>query len=105
GWYDQPVTVAFTCSGGTGEISVCGPDVMVDEGDDPVVTGVAVDEAGNRAEVTVGPIYVDRTPPSIDCPPPAAGWYGDNVAVSCTAQDAGSGLADLEDAAFTLHTA
>jgi hypothetical protein len=32
------------------------------------------------------------------------GWYGDNVTVSCTASDGGSGLADDADASFALST-
>ncbi|MBX5446187.1 kelch repeat-containing protein [Sphaerobacter sp.] len=104
GWYDRPVTVTFTCSGGTGVLVTCGPDVTLGEGAGQIVTGEAVDEAGKRAEVTVGPINVDLTPPSIDCTVPDQGWSGDNRTVVCTARDDGAGLADPEDASFTLRT-
>ncbi|MDI3340071.1 MAG: kelch repeat-containing protein [Sphaerobacter sp.] len=107
GWYDRPVTVVFTCSGGTGGLTTCGPDQTLGEGAAQVVTGAAIDAAGNRAEVSVGPISVDLTPPVLDCQPPAAdAWYADNVAVPCTARDDGAGLAEPDgDAAFSLRTA
>lgn len=104
GWYDRPVTVRFICSGGTGMIVTCGPDVTLGEGADHVVTGVAVDEAGKRTEITVRPVHVDLTPPSIDCELPDQEWSNDNRTVTCTARDDGAGLANPEDASFSLRT-
>ncbi|MGZ4139916.1 MAG: PxKF domain-containing protein [Actinomycetota bacterium] len=51
----------------------------------------------------------DRTPPTISCAAPSGtlgsnGWYVTEVAVTCTASDSGSGLADPSQASFTLET-
>jgi hypothetical protein len=46
----------------------------------------------------------DVTPPEIKCPSPVPGWHAENQTLSCTASDSGSGLADPEDASFTLST-
>jgi hypothetical protein len=46
----------------------------------------------------------DTTPPQITCAAADGVWHGQNVALSCTAADAGAGLADPADAAFTLAT-
>lgn len=47
---------------------------------------------------------LDTTPPSITCASPDGAWHGDNIALSCTASDGGSGLANAGDASFTLST-
>jgi Tol biopolymer transport system component len=50
-------------------------------------------------------VPADTTPPSISCETPTGGWHPANVALACTAGDAGSGLADAADAGFSLTTA
>lgn len=45
----------------------------------------------------------DTTPPQVMCTPADGLWYPVDATVSCTAHDAG-GLADPQDAAFTLST-
>jgi len=47
----------------------------------------------------------DRTAPTIACEAPDATWHPENVTLSCTASDSGSGLEDPEDASFALSTA
>ncbi len=61
-------------------------------------------QAGNCA--TAGPytIEVDRSAPAVDCTNPPSGWSADNVTITCSASDTGSGLADLSDASFSLST-
>lgn len=105
GWYGDNVEIVCTASDdGSG---IAGPStitlrtsVPTGEEDAAASTGslVVTDVAGNV--VTVGPFTfkVDRAAPAIACVPTSApltsdGWYGDNVAVSCTASDGGSGLA------------
>jgi hypothetical protein len=47
---------------------------------------------------------LDTTAPAIDCGAADGQWHADNVTISCTASDSGSGLADASDASFTLST-
>jgi hypothetical protein len=42
--------------------------------------------------------------PHVECGGADGGWHAANVSVTCTAFDVGSGLADHEDASFTLST-
>jgi hypothetical protein len=63
------------------------------------------DAAGNCT--TAGPIAgnkIDRKSATTTCDTPDSGWHKDNVAIRCTASDAGSGLADSSDSSFALHT-
>lgn len=46
----------------------------------------------------------DMTAPSIQCAAPDALWHGADVRITCTASDAGSGLANSDDASFILTT-
>ena len=46
----------------------------------------------------------DVTPPTVACGSADAVWHPDNVAIACTATDAGSGLVNPADASFTLTT-
>ncbi|WP_421119833.1 carboxypeptidase regulatory-like domain-containing protein [Aquihabitans daechungensis] len=46
----------------------------------------------------------DPTPPTVSCDPADGQWHGENVAVTCTASDGGSGLANAGDASFQLST-
>ena len=51
-----------------------------------------------------GTVAADATPPAIHCAIPDGAWHADNVAIACTATDAGSGLASTQDATFSLST-
>ncbi|MGH3370100.1 MAG: hypothetical protein ACRDPR_08865, partial [Nocardioidaceae bacterium] len=63
------------------------------------------DVAGNVA--TAGPIggnMVDRLAPAVLCEDADGAWHDDNVSLSCTADDGGSGLASSANEAFSLST-
>jgi hypothetical protein len=49
-------------------------------------------------------VPVDTTAPSISCAAAPQAWSTTNVSIACTAQDAGVGLANAADAAFSLTT-
>ena len=46
----------------------------------------------------------DSQAPAISCGSPDGLWHGSNVSIACTAEDGHSGLADPNDATFTLST-
>jgi HYR domain-containing protein len=46
----------------------------------------------------------DTSPPVIDCAAADGLWHGANVSLGCTAHDDGSGLANADDASFSLST-
>ena len=46
----------------------------------------------------------DLDPPVIHCAAADGAWHGDDVSLSCTATDAGSGLSNAADASFVLVT-
>lgn len=62
------------------------------------------DTKGNCA--TAGPFVfkVDKKAPTVSCGSPDSDWHGSDVSISCTAQDLGSGLANVGDASFDLST-
>lgn len=101
GWNREPVTVHFECSDLGAGVTTCPEDVTVStEGADQVVSGEAVDAAGNR---TVDHVVVnlDLTDPVISGAlgegPNAAGWYRNPVPVTWTCNDDLSGVADCPD--------
>lgn len=47
---------------------------------------------------------IDTLPPLVSCGAGDGAWHADNVSIACTAVDAGSGLANAADAAFSLST-
>lgn len=78
--------------------------------------GAVCDQAGNCAAIQVPSTSgdtdaaptakIDRSAPHVTCDTAslASGWSKDNVTVTCTATDTGSGLADSSLARFTLAT-
>jgi hypothetical protein len=63
------------------------------------------DGVGNSS--TAGPIsgiQVDKKAPTVNCDQAPGSWSGSDVMIQCTASDAGSGLADQDDASFMLST-
>jgi hypothetical protein len=54
---------------------------------------------------TLGGPAPDTTPPAIACDSPDGAWHATDVSLSCTASDDGSGLANPDDASFSLATA
>jgi hypothetical protein len=68
----------------------------MNEGADQSVQGIALDNAGNFSDTTVGGINIDLTPPSLIGVPTtdanAAGWYQDDVTIQWNAADGLSGI-------------
>lgn len=65
GWHNGPVTISFTCSDATSGIEQCpDPVTLTGEGANQVVTGTAIDAAGNAATVSVM-LNIDLTPPTV----------------------------------------
>lgn len=68
GWYTTDVTVTFTCSDSGSGIASCSPPVSVTtEGYDQVISGTAVDKAGNSTSTSVT-VHLDKSPPVMTVP-------------------------------------
>lgn len=68
GWHNADVTVSFTCLDMESGIASCPAPVTVStEGTAQVVSGTAIDNAGNSASTSVI-INLDKTPPLLTCP-------------------------------------
>jgi len=99
GWNNTSVDVSFVCVDqlALSHIKSCtGPTTLSAEGANQSVAGTAVDNAGNTASTTVGPINIDKTPPTLTgtpaTSPNADGWYNADVAIVWTGTDALSGI-------------
>ena len=98
GWYDDAVTVRFSCQdSGSGVGERCPADILVDGDGAALSVGTEVtDLAGNRSEVTVGGINIDRTAPvvvgSVSPSANAEGWHNTAVEVSFACSDNLSGV-------------
>lgn len=96
-WNNSPVTVTFACNDTISGVAVCPSPVTVSqEGAGQIVSGQAVDVAGNTATTSIT-LNIDETPPTITAAisptPNAAGWNNSNVTVSFVCHDSGSGIA------------
>jgi hypothetical protein len=92
GWNNTNVTVGFTCSDKTSGIALCpNPVAISTEGTAQLVTGTAVDVAGNKASASL-PVSIDKTPPIISpavAPAPNNfAWNNTPVVVSFACTDA-----------------
>jgi hypothetical protein len=58
--------------------------------------GISCDLVGNCATPGVGGNKIDRKAPTVACPPGDTLWHGDNVTVTCTVSDIGSGAVEPE---------
>jgi len=100
GWNNGDVTVTFTCVDALSGIDSCpAPVTLTEDGPDQVVTGTAVDRAGNATTATVT-VSVDKTKPLITAVRTAAngnGWNNADVTVTFTCVDAQSGIASCTD--------
>lgn len=93
GWNNTPVDVAFTCADGESGIASCtGPTTLTAEGPGQSVNGTAIDNAGNSAGATVGPIDIDMTAPALAFTGDGTYTIDQMVTVACTAADSLSGL-------------
>ncbi|MEU4158280.1 Neogenin [Actinoplanes sp. NPDC026670] len=107
GWHRTPPTVKFTCADTGSGIDICPADTKVnDDIAGQMITGTAVDKAGNTATTSVT-VNLDQTAPaitsSVDAAANAAGWYRTAPTVKFTCVDAGSGIATCP-AASTVGT-
>jgi hypothetical protein len=98
GWYVTPVAVSFTCTdalSGVANGNPTGGTTLTADTNGTTVTGTCKDVAGNTATAPVGPIKIDRTPPTITfqsiSPINAAGWSNGPVTVTWSCTDSGSG--------------
>ncbi|HEX7019740.1 MAG TPA: PKD domain-containing protein, partial [Gemmatimonadaceae bacterium] len=97
GWNRTDVVVSFTCSDAISGIASCPAPVAVSaEGARQVITGEAIDRAGNRAQASVT-LNIDKTAPALapvlSPAPNGAGWNNTDVTVSFACTDALSGIA------------
>jgi hypothetical protein len=96
-WTNQAVNVNFVCTPAPGAViaAVSPPATISNEGAGQFANGTCTDQAGNRSQVSAGPINVDRTPPQIaplnQPPANAAGWYNANVTLTWACSDQLSG--------------
>ncbi len=92
GWNNTNVTVTFTCADTTSGIATCPSPVLVDtEGANQVVSGTAVDRAGNTASTSVT-LNIDKTRPAvtITSPPSLSLFAASPITVSGTSDDPGA---------------
>lgn len=101
GWYNAPVLVDFEATDAGSGLAEFPKDVTLDgEGVGQSVIGRAIDKAGNEAELRVGGINIDLTPPVLMAKVPDAnedGWYNGPVTIDFQAADLLSGLAASPD--------
>src|SRR5712691_3988602 len=99
GWYNANVVVSFTCFDKTSGVANCPSPVTVStEAANQIITGTAIDNAGNMATAQVA-ISLDKTPPVlrpiVSPSPNAGGGNNTDVTVSFTATDSPSGVASV----------
>lgn len=97
GWNNSNITVTFTCSDATSGIASCPlPAAVSTDGANQIISGQAVDKAGNTANASVT-LSIDKSAPFISAAPRpapnAAGWNNTDVTVTFTCSDALSGIA------------
>jgi len=105
GWYVSPVTVRYICTDAVSGVSPetpCPLQETISEDGTHELRLTVEDRAGHtNSDSKV--IKLDQTPPEVICQvPDAEVWHAEDVTIKCTASDATSGLADPEDASFTL---
>jgi large repetitive protein len=95
GWNNGPVTVKYACSDAGSGINSCSPDaVLSSDGGHQSASGEAVDQAGNKATVSVSDINIDTVKPIITLAGGGTYTIDQNVTIGCTATDALSGIAN-----------
>jgi hypothetical protein len=96
GWYNDDVTISFTCGDSLSGVASCPGSQTLGEGANQSASGTATDAAGNSASAGVSQINIDKTAPSLSgaasSAPNGNGWYGGDVTVHWTASDALSGI-------------
>ena len=97
GWNNTSVDVDFNCADTVSGLASCSPGTTLSsDGANQLVTGTAVDNAGNSATDTAD-VSIDQTKPTIsgapDRAPNANDWYAADVTVSFSCADPLSGVA------------
>jgi hypothetical protein len=94
-WTNQSVTIHFTCSDAASGLAICPADqVLSADGVTALVNGVSADYAGNIASSGFGPVWIDKTPPTLSpvvSPNPVA--LNGTATATAGAADALSGVA------------
>jgi hypothetical protein len=100
GWNNSDVTVTFSCADALSGVATCAsPATVSTDGASQVVTGVAVDRAGNSSTVS-RTVNLDETPPVLTMPVLASSYiYNASLTLTFGSSDALSGLA-LSQATF-----
>lgn len=95
GWYRAPVTITFRCSAGSSPTTCPAPVVLTRSAGRQTVTRQALATDGGSAEITVGPVSVDRTSPALTVAGVRAGatYRGAGPKPRCVAHDSVSGVA------------
>ncbi|TFG38120.1 MAG: hypothetical protein E4H46_00380 [Desulfobacterales bacterium] len=84
GWNNTDVTVSFECTDTASGIKTCPDPVRVSsEGQGQVISGTAVDFAGNSATVSVT-LNIDKTPPRIEIYSPSDDFVTNSALVTVT---------------------
>ena len=96
GWNSSDVTVSFVCGDSLSGIASCSaPQTVTTEGVGQLVSGSAVDNAGNTAAASAT-VSIDKTAPTVgatlSAAANAAGWYRVPVAATFVCSDALSGV-------------
>ncbi|OLE24309.1 MAG: hypothetical protein AUG44_19605 [Actinobacteria bacterium 13_1_20CM_3_71_11] len=112
GWNNTDVTVGFSCTdtdSGINGVVGCGPDQTVSsQGAGQYVQGDAQDVAGNASSTSVGPINIDKTPPTLTgsatADPNNEGWYRGDVTIHWTGDDGLSGIDPASQPADSVIT-
>jgi hypothetical protein len=95
GWVTGPLTVTFSCADDSGTVSCPPPADVLADGASQLISGTAVDPAGNRATASVT-VSVDRTPPSVllENSPDGTSTTDDGLLLRGRVFDSTSGLAE-----------
>jgi len=105
GWYIHPVKVRYICSDTVSGLSTetpCPQQETISQDGVHKLSLTIKDRAGHIGHVSKI-VKLDQTPPRVKCDvPDTESWYTEDVSVRCIAEDATSGLANPEDASFTL---
>ena len=109
GWHSSDVTVSFDCTDDISGVASCSIPVIVQaEGDNQVITGTAVDQAGNTATTSVT-VRIDKTAPTISSfsnpAPNVNGWNNTEVNISFAANDSLSGIDTVTDPITLINEA
>jgi len=94
-WTNQTVTVRFSCADAGSGVALCATDQTFSaEGISASTIGSSLDNAGNTASATFGPIRIDKTAPTIVFGGNAGSYTVDQtILITCVANDALSGIA------------